>query len=150
MLCSCCGEGRAGLTALNCRSDVLVCRDCIRWLASASGMLDVTPRFPVVDMDAAAKFYEAVGGRVRRYDDGFAFVTYGDDSLCDLSLVDSIDVARNGAGCYVTVRAVEEWHARFVAAGHPVTSLADQPWGMREFSAHDPSGNEIRIGQPSV
>ena len=60
---------------MNCRPDVLVCRDCIRWLASASGMLDVTPKFPVVDMDAAAKFYEAVGGRVRRYDDGFAFVT---------------------------------------------------------------------------
>ena len=99
--------------------------------------------------DGPAECSTGSSGHVRRYDDGFAFVTYGDDSLCDLSLVDSIDVARNGAGCYVTVRAVEEWHARFVAAGHQVTSIVDQPWGMREFSAHDPSGNEIRIGQPS-
>lgn len=32
-------------------------------------------------------------------------------------------------------------------AGLPITSLADQPWGMREFTRTDPSGNHIRIGR---
>ena len=29
----------------------------------------------------------------------------------------------------------------------PVTPIADQPWGMREFTLIDPSGNHVRIGR---
>jgi hypothetical protein len=29
-----------------------------------------------------------------------------------------------------------------------VTAIADQPWGMREFTLTDPSGNAVRIGRP--
>lgn len=32
------------------------------------------------------------------------------------------------------------------AAGLSVTPIADQPWGMREFTLTDPFGNHIRIG----
>lgn len=32
------------------------------------------------------------------------------------------------------------------AAALPVTPIANQPWGMREFTLTDPSGNNIRIG----
>jgi uncharacterized glyoxalase superfamily protein PhnB len=28
-----------------------------------------------------------------------------------------------------------------------VTSVEDQPWGMREFTLTDPNGNNIRIGR---
>jgi uncharacterized glyoxalase superfamily protein PhnB len=28
-----------------------------------------------------------------------------------------------------------------------VTALADEPWGMREFTLTDPSGNHVRIGR---
>lgn len=34
------------------------------------------------------------------------------------------------------------------AAALPVTPIADQPWGMREFTLTYPSGNDVRIGQP--
>lgn len=110
-------------------------------------MIDITPTFPVVNMDDAVRFYEAAGLNVDRYDDGFAFVRNGDDSLVDFDLIDHIDPTRNGAGCYVIVPKVDEWHARFHATGMPVSSVESKPWGMREFSVRDPSGNNLRIGQ---
>ena len=33
------------------------------------------------------------------------------------------------------------------AAGLDVTPIADQPWGMREFTLTDPFGNHIRVGR---
>jgi hypothetical protein len=57
----------------------------------------------------------------------------------------------------VTHRGQPRWllhhHARchglarpLVAAGLQVTPIDDMPWGMREFTLTDPSGNNIRIG----
>ncbi len=149
LTCSCCGEPRdeSETAALKCHQEIRICRGCISWLAQSSGMLDVTPTLPVVNMDDAIRFYEAAGLNVHRYDDGFAFVRNCDVSVFDLDLVDHIDTARNGAGCYVIVPNVEEWHARFRATGMPLSSVESQPWGMREFSIRDPSGNKLRIGQ---
>jgi uncharacterized glyoxalase superfamily protein PhnB len=73
-------------------------------------------------------------------------VDFDGRSVFDLGVVD-IDPARNGAGCYLVVDDVNGWHARMTAADVPVTSTADQPWGMREFTLTDPSGNHVRIGQ---
>ena len=149
LTCSCCGEQRdeSKTAALQCHQDIRICRGCIGWLAQSSGMLDVTPTFPVVSMNEAVRFYEAAGMNVHRYDDGFAFVRNGDDSVCDLDLDEHIDPERNRAGCYVIVSNVDEWHARFSATGRPLSSIESQPWGMREFSVRDPSGNNLRIGQ---
>lgn len=147
LTCSCCGEERVDTAALRCHNDIRVCRGCIGWLAQSLGMLDVTPTFPVVNMNEAVQFYEAAGFDVRRYDDGFAFVRDGENSLCGLDLVEHLDPARNGAGCYVIVPNVDEWHARFAATGAPMTAIEVQPWGMREFSVRDPSGNNLRIGR---
>jgi hypothetical protein len=41
----------------------------------------------------------------------------------------------------------DDWHARMTAADLPVTPIADQPRGMREFALTDPSGNHVRIGR---
>ena len=57
------------------------------------------------------------------------------------------DPERNGAGCYLVVQDADEWHARMNAEGLPVTPIEDQPWGMREYTLTDPSGNRIRIGR---
>jgi uncharacterized glyoxalase superfamily protein PhnB len=76
----------------------------------------------------------------------FAFVDFDGQSVFDLDVVD-IDPARNGAGCYLGVPDVDGWHVRMSAAGVPVTPIADQPWGMREFTVADPSGNHVRIGR---
>ena len=77
----------------------------------------------------------------------FAFVDFDGQSVFDLDVVD-IDPSRNGAGCYLIVKDVDDWHARMAAAGLPVTPVADQPWSMREFTLTDPSGNHVRIGRP--
>src|SRR5919106_5270626 len=73
--------------------------------------------------------------------------TSAGQSVFDLG-VEDIDPARNRAGCYLVVRDVDDWHTRMAAAGLPVTPVADQPWGMREYALTDPSGNRLRIGQP--
>lgn len=44
-------------------------------------------------------------------------------------------------------RDVDAWHSELSSAGLPVTTLSDQPWGMREFRLTDPSGNHVRIGR---
>ena len=66
---------------------------------------------------------------------------------CQLDPVADLDTAANRAGCYLVTGDADAWHARMAAAGLPVTPIADQPWGMREFSLTDPWGNEIRIGR---
>jgi catechol 2,3-dioxygenase-like lactoylglutathione lyase family enzyme len=151
--CSCCGEAR-GVVALQSRDDVRLCRDCVEWLAGRLGVSS-TPTLPVTSLPAAVEFYERAGFGVRVWVDpdtgpgGFAFVDYDGQSVFDLGVAD-IDPARNGAGCYLITPDADAWHARMVDAGLPVTALEDQPWGMREFTLTDPSGNHVRIGRSSA
>jgi catechol 2,3-dioxygenase-like lactoylglutathione lyase family enzyme len=133
------------------RDDVRLCRDCVEWLAGKLGVVS-TPTLPVLDLAEAIDFYERAGFGVRVYKededdpgDGFAFVDYAGQSVFDLDVVD-IDPAKNGAGCYLTVQDPDSWHARMAADRLPVTALQDEPWGMREFTLTDPSGNNVRIG----
>ncbi len=149
MKCYCCGEERDDgmVTSLLCHDEVKLCRICIGWLHQRVGGIDVTPTLPVMDMAGAIRFYEAAGFDVERYDDGFAFVHYNDQSVCDLDLAEDLAPMTNHAGCYVITNEVDDWHARFVTAGLPVTSIDDMPWGMHEFTLADPSGNHVRIGR---
>ncbi len=151
MTCSCCGQEHE-VVALRSRDDVHLCRSCVEWLAGQLGVTS-TPTLPVTGLPEAVAFYERAGFGVRVYKgpegepDGFAFVDFEGQSVFDLGVAD-IDPSRNGAGCYLVVRDVDGWHARLTAAGVPVTPAADQPWGMREFTLTDPSGNNVRIGAP--
>jgi uncharacterized glyoxalase superfamily protein PhnB len=149
MECFCCGEDRESsmVTALRCHDEVKVCRTCIGGLMNRAGGIDVTPTLPVADMVEAVRFCEAAGFDVEQYDDGFAFVHVNDQSVFDLDLAEGMDPATNHAGCYVITDEVDQWHARFVAAGLQVTSVEEMPWGMHEFTLTDPSGNNIRVGR---
>jgi uncharacterized glyoxalase superfamily protein PhnB len=104
-------------------------------------------------MQRAIEFYKAAGFGVRIYNGGqsaepdFAFVNFEGQSMFDLDLVPHMDPATNGAGCYIIPNDVNEWHARMAAAGLPVTPVQEEPWGMREFTLTDPSGNRLRIGR---
>ncbi len=150
MVCSCCGEERDRLAPLRCHADVQVCHVCVGWLRSKLGVVDSTPILPVLDMEASVAFYEAAGFEVRQYDGGYVFVSVDDEGVFDLDRVDKpFSAASNGAGCYLIVSDVDEWHRRLSALDLPVTSLADEPWGMREFAVQDPNGNNIRIGHPT-
>ncbi len=136
--------------ALPSRGDVRLCRVCVEWLAGQLGVSS-TPTLPVVNLPDAVAFYERAGFGVRIHQDedgnpgGFAFVDFDDQSVFDLG-VEAIDPERNRAGCYLITKDADDWHARMTADGLPVTPIADQPWGMREFTLTDPFGNNIRIG----
>jgi catechol 2,3-dioxygenase-like lactoylglutathione lyase family enzyme len=150
MKCSCCGEEREpdSVAALLCHDHVKVCRVCAGWLRSQTGTPDSTPILPVRDIDEATAFYESAGFDVRLYEGGgFAFVERDDESVFDLDLAERLDPDQNHAGCYLIVRDVDAWHSELSSAGLPVTTLSDQPWGMREFTLTDPSGNHVRIGR---
>jgi uncharacterized glyoxalase superfamily protein PhnB len=149
--CYCCGEERdpTMVAALQCHEEIKVCRVCIGWLMRRAGGVDVTPTLPVADMETAAGFYETAGFEVRRYDDGFAFVSLNDQSVFDLDRIETTTPATNGAGCYIITDDVDPWHARLRAEGLPVTAVEDMPWNMHEFTLTDPSGNHIRIGKPT-
>lgn len=152
MSCSCCGEGRP-TAALRSRDDVELCRDCLEWLLAQIGVTS-TPTLPVADLPEAVAFYASAGFGVRIYRDevgddgeGFAFVDFDGQSVFDLDAAPELDRAANRAGCYLITEEADAWHARMADAGLAVTALADQPWGMREFTLTDPSGNHIRIGR---
>ena len=136
------------VAALHCHPEVQICRVCLGWLLPRAGGVTVTPTLPVVDMESTVRFYETAGFDVRRYDEGFAFVSLDEQSTFDLDLAGHIDPARNGAGCYIIVGGVDEWHSRLVAAGLDVSAVADMPWGMHEFTLTDPNGNRVRVGKP--
>lgn len=129
-----------------------MCRDCVEWLLGQLGVSS-TPTLPVADIAEAVAFYERAGFGVRVYDDddggeaGFAFVDFDGQSVFDLDAAADFDPAANRAGCYLVTGDAEAWHTRMRDASLPVTPLSDQPWGMREFTLTDPSGNHVRIGR---
>lgn len=104
-------------------------------------------------MRKAIEFYQSAGFRVRLYDNGkpeepdFAFANLDGQNVFDIELVPHMDPATNGAGCYIVAKGVDEWHARLSTAGLPVSPVRDEPWGMREFTLTDLSGNRVRIGR---
>jgi len=148
MECFCCGEDREVVVPLQCHDDVKVCPTCIEWLRSRVGTPDSTPILPVTDMDAAAEFYRTAGFDVERYqgDGDYAFVELRGTSVLDLDVVDRIDPATNGAGCYIIIPEVDELHTKLATIGLTVTEVEIQPWGMREFTLTDPYKNHLRFG----
>ncbi len=150
MKCSCCGEERDRLAGLLCHDDVQVCAVCVGWLRSRLGVVDSTPILPVLDMDASVAFYETAGFDVNRYEGGgYACVGVDDESVFDLDQVDKpFDAATNRTACYLIVGDVDDWQQRFTNLALAVTPVENKPWGMREFSLTDPSGNSLRFGSP--
>jgi uncharacterized glyoxalase superfamily protein PhnB len=149
--CVCCGHEKK-LQMLRGRDGFGLCRDCLGWLADQVAV-STTPILPVTDIDAAVDFYERAGFDVRRYIDetgqpsGHAFVTRDDRSVFDLGEEKSMDPATNRAACYLITQDADDWHAYMRDAGLPVTDIADQPWGMREYALADPFGNHVRVGR---
>lgn len=105
------------------------------------------PVLPVDDIDAAAEWYGNLGFDVHRYDDGYAWVRHCGWEWLHLRRLDGPAVG--GGGAYLHVDDADAWRAAMAAASGgraELGPLADMPWGLREFSFTDPSGNTVRIG----
>jgi catechol 2,3-dioxygenase-like lactoylglutathione lyase family enzyme len=63
------------------------------------------------------------------------------------------DMHASELGChnyfaYLRVDDVDAFHTQVQRAGlTPLDAVADEPWGMREFTIHTPDGHRLRIGQ---
>jgi len=104
------------------------------------------PILPVRVLDEAMAFWSRSGLTVQRYDEGYAFVLAEGEEIVHLAVHPTVDPDTNPSACYLHVRDVRDWHDRLAAAGLPVTPVREEPWGMREFSLRDPSGNLVRVG----
>lgn len=111
------------------------------------------PFLPVKDLHETIAFYR---DRLGFHDEWFWNDTDAGirrDSLRMLFMRSPEHVAAiNGNGRYlevcVFVQNVDALHDELVSKGVPIhTGLADEPWGMREFSIIDPNGYRLRIGQ---
>ena len=152
-MCTCCGESpvTGELASLSCHPEVVVCRSCVHWLAGQFGdgpAGAATPILQVHDMSEALTFWKATGFDVEPYDENYVFVSRNGE-LLHLAADPTLDPTRNSAACYIHARNVDELHTTWKAVGLPVSDIADQPWGMREFSVKDPSGNLVRVGRNS-
>lgn len=110
------------------------------------------PILPSRSLPDTLAFYARLGFDGEIIGDAYAILTRGDVEL-HFFLHATLVPADSWAGCYVRVADVELLYRAFQAAGLPaggiprMDTLADKPWGMREFAVVDEDGNLMRVGQ---
>ncbi len=104
------------------------------------------PVLPAHDLARTRGFYESLGFIAGYNDDRYDILRQGDLTI-HLELQDDLVPERNRTSCYWRVADADALHAEFAAAGiRSLTDPCDEPWGMREFTLKDPSGNLLRVG----
>jgi catechol 2,3-dioxygenase-like lactoylglutathione lyase family enzyme len=106
----------------------------------------VSPIFPVTNLPRALAHYEALGCRVRTYDDGYGFAARAGIEL-HLVVVAGDDPRHGPAAAYLHVPDADALAAEWAAVertGAPV----DTDYGLREGWHLDPDGNLLRFGSP--
>ena len=106
----------------------------------------------VHDVRESARFYvDKLGFRITHEPPGWIFVARDN---CMIMLGECPDdMHPSELGChnyfaYLRVDDVNAFHAQLQHNGvESLSPLADEPWGMREFSIRTPDGHRIRIGQ---
>ena len=133
-------------TLRSCRGDETVS-------ASEPSVLEsVSPIFSVADVPQALAFYRDVLG----FEIGWTWgepPTYA--SVCrnrvELNLGRPAEgEALSPSSAYVALSNIDAYYAGIVARGAPVTvPIGDRPYGMRDFTVADPSGNTLSFGEPT-
>jgi catechol 2,3-dioxygenase-like lactoylglutathione lyase family enzyme len=168
--CGCCGrQFPAGQVAeLGTTPGVYICAGCGLWAAGRAGPLSalrqirlrsVLPRFrrraphtarsaipimPSSDLDRTAAFYATLGFTEAERHDGYLLL-HNDGVELHFAHHDTVTPAT----CFVHVTdATKLWkqlrHLNVEGVGH----IADQDYGLREFTLTDPDGNQVRLGSP--
>ena len=116
-------------------------------------MVKVTSVLPVVgvdDLDKSVEFYVDALGLTETFRFGeppfYAGVQVAEG--LDIHLNTKADHAGKGE-IYLTVDDADAMLAQLKSKGVAIEiELADQPYGMRDFSVRDPAGNFITLGTP--
>lgn len=109
------------------------------------------PILPVRDLPRTRAFYQSLGFRSGYRDDNYDILRRG-GLVVHLEHDADLIPERNRFSCYWRVPNADVLFKEFSALGLPsegmprLTEPADEPWGMREFTMKDPSGNLIRVG----
>ena len=112
------------------------------------------PILPALNLDETRAFYERLG--FVAWWKGRGPFTYEIVSRGHLVVhffeEPGLTPGENEATCYWRVKDADRFYQEFARLNLPsegiprLTVPADQPWGMREFTLVDPSGNLVRVG----
>lgn len=106
----------------------------------------------VQDLAASVEYYTRVLGMAIDFTvPGWAFLSRGSFRLMLGECSDAMPAHETGDHSYfvyVTVEGIDEFYAEVVRNGATLTqTLANKPWGMREFGVRTPDGHRIMFGQ---
>ncbi len=107
----------------------------------------------VNDLDASAAFYREVLGFEDLNIDapGWCFLARGPVRLQIGACPDAMPAGETGDHSYFAYLHVEDARALYEHAAacgaELIKTLADEPWGIREFGLRTPDGHRIMIGQ---
>jgi len=105
------------------------------------------PILAFLDANESAAFYRKLGFECN--DSWKEYLMCSRDKIeIHLWKCDDPAIPKN-TGCYVRVDEIDTLYKEFSALGvvHPNGPLENKPWGMRQFSILDNSGNIINFGQ---
>ncbi|HUC43633.1 MAG TPA: VOC family protein [Candidatus Sulfotelmatobacter sp.] len=110
---------------------------------NASLLLGI-PVLPALDLEATLAFYEANLG-FRRHIESEDYAGVERDGIQIHFRLCADPSLPKGSSCRINVSGVDHFYARCEPAGvvPPGGGLEAKPWGFREFSVVDPSGNQV-------
>ena len=106
------------------------------------------PMLPARDGDETIAFYSRLGFQLGRpHAEDRTYIVGGRGPL-ELHFFEhpAVEPLHNLGGCYLLVADAQTLYEEWEPLGLRCLAPADTPWGTREFSVLDPSGNLIRIG----
>ena len=112
------------------------------------------PILPALSLDETRAFYEKLGFISWHNGRGpWEYEIFSRGHLVIHFFLESgLTPGENNTSCYWRVRDADRFYREFARLNLPsegiprLTMPLDQPWGMREFTLVDPSGNLVRVG----
>lgn len=113
----------------------------------------ISPIFSVDDVPQALAFYRDV----LAFEIGWTWgepPTYA--SVCRDRVELNLGLPANGealspSSAYIALTNIDNYYEGIVAHGVTVTvPIGDRPYGMRDFTIADPSGNKLSFGEPTT
>lgn len=106
---------------------------------------------PAKDFEVSKSFYQAIGFTKASDEHGIAYFHAGN---CSFLLQDFyVKEQAENFMMHLLVEDAHAWHQQVMDSGVidqfnvKVSAITQQPWGMLDFTVHDPSGVLWRVGQ---